>query len=165
MVVAQVTKTSGCRVPDHRVAHRFGDDKPATRLNLSRAISGPRHHMDSDRSVCGTNAAAHDKGKVRTTMNTLMRTEHDDHDRYCGLRRDARAALATARGEDRTAGAGTHAEAETMRLGTTTIIGLERPLAHWRALLETTCTPWRAGQPGRSLVATDKSALLVKSLA
>lgn len=47
-----------------------------------------------------------------------------------------RTALAAARGENRTAGAGGHALAETVHLGTTTVVRLEGPLSH-------VCTPGR----------------------
>jgi len=47
-----------------------------------------------------------------------------------GSGRQLGAALAAAVREDGTAGAGTHAEAEAVLLGTTTVVGLESALAH-----------------------------------
>src|SRR5450756_251955 len=43
------------------------------------------------------------------------------------------AALATARGQDGAAGAGTHPPTEAMDLGPPTVIRLERALAHWNS--------------------------------
>ena len=50
------------------------------------------------------------------------------------LRGEFGAALATAGAEDGTAGAGAHAQTETVHLGATTVVRLERSLAHSQLL-------------------------------
>ena len=56
-------------------------------------------------------------------------------------------ALATARRQDRTAGAGAHAQAEAVRLGATTVVRLVRTLAHWSSFVDRVwaCRPATVG--------------------
>jgi hypothetical protein len=68
-------------------------------------------------------------------MKPISRGQHGGL-RCEGLRRQARAALAAASSEDRTASASAHAGAEAMRARPTTVIGLERALRHDVLLLE-----------------------------
>ena len=58
-----------------------------------------------------------------------------------GLGRQLGAALATTGGENATASARAHAVPETVRLGTTTVVGLVRTLRH-NKLHTVLCIPW-----------------------
>jgi len=119
-------------MPNNRSAHCLGYDETAPgRLRPFDALVD-MHHEPAARDA----PAPSDRSpEIGAPMYPLLVIEHGAARPPGGLRRDAAAALATTCRQDRATRAGAHPQTETVRLGTTTVIGLERPLAHWRALL------------------------------
>src|SRR5690242_17534996 len=66
---------------------------------------------------------------IRSAGESVRSRQH-----WSGTGREGGATLGTASREDGTAGAGAHAKAEAVLLGTTTVVGLEGALAHWESL-------------------------------
>lgn len=133
VVVAQVTQLTGDPMTHDGTADGFGYDKAAP--GRPRPIDAllDMHHEAATRDAAPT---ANSSPEVGAAMYPLLVAEHRAVRPLGALRRDAAATLATTRGKNRASGAGAHAQTETVRLSATTVIGLERPLAHWRALLE-----------------------------
>jgi len=135
-------ESAGHSVPHNRSTHRLGYDKsaPGRRQPIRASEAGvlpidgliKMHHETATRDATPT---AYRSPEIGAAMYSLLVPEHGAAEPLGGLRRDAGAALATTCGQNRATGAGAHAQTETVRLGATTVIGLERPLAHWRALL------------------------------
>lgn len=82
-------------------------------------------------------------GQNRAVESWFRRAESDENPRhrlfdvdeeagYASLGCQANATLTTTGGENRTAGAGTHTQTETVHLCATAIVGLKGPLAHDR---------------------------------
>lgn len=141
MVVAKVAQLTRHTVTYDRAAHGFGYHKTAS------GGFGPIdaflyvHHKDATRN---TAPVTYRSSEIGAAVYPLLVSEHRaTRPRTAGvLRREAAAALTTTRTKDGASGTGAHTQTEAVRLGATTVIGLERPLAHWRALLELRCTPY-----------------------
>lgn len=91
------------------------------------ATGGPPRHADQPAVRTGQ------RGGIRRTGGAgSTRVTRGGHRRQLnGSGRQALATLATTRGEDRTARAGAHPKTEAVLLVPTTVVRLERPLAHW----------------------------------
>ncbi|PRZ42686.1 hypothetical protein CLV47_10430 [Antricoccus suffuscus] len=133
VVVAQMAQLAGNSMSYDGAADGFRYDKTAPgRLRPTDAFLYV-HHEPAARDATTT---ANSSPEVGAAMYPLPVVEHRAVRPLGALCRDAAATLATPRGKNRATGAGAHAKTETVRLSATTVIGLERPLAHWRALLE-----------------------------
>ncbi len=82
--------------------------------------------MHDNHRVSGAHSFLDRVPKIRWIDHAVRAWQH----LVSGLGGKARATLATTVRDNRTSGAGAHAQAETMRLGTTTVIGLKSPLSH-----------------------------------
>ncbi len=131
--MAQVTQLTGDAMTYDGPADGFGYDKTAS--GRPRPIDAFLY-VHHETAACDATATANRSPEVGAAMYPLLVAEHRAVRPLGALRRDAAATLATTRRKYRASGAGAHAQTETVRLSATTVIGLERPLAHWRALLE-----------------------------
>lgn len=84
---------------------------------------------DDESPACSAGARApHCRGEVRPFTQSMTCRQHAEASGGSG--RELGAALATAGGEDGTAGTRAHAQAEAVRLGAATVVRLEGALAH-----------------------------------
>ena len=108
------------------VADRLRNDKPDSSWvghATSRDIQqGMRSTNPTTRSYCGA--------EIACGHYPVSPLEHEGVDAVLQLRRKLCATLTTTSGQDRPAGAGTHAQPETVHLRATTIVRLESSLAH-----------------------------------
>ena len=111
-------------VAHHRVAHCAPHHDPSTRGSLF--LRGRQQKVDREDSTRRAGTTPNDVANIRPRRQPVRDREHSAE-----LRREARAALAPATGQDGAAGTGAHTQTETMRLGTTPVVGLESALHVW----------------------------------
>ena len=124
-------KTPPKKIAGHRPTDSLRDHKAKTRGRWGSA----RGKVDNRMLRCHTLAPAHGRAEVIRSNHTVRLGEHGsgrypDARSERGLRGEFGATLATACAEDRAAGAGAHAKAEAVHLGTLAYVRLESSLAH-----------------------------------
>ena len=96
---------------------------------MIRTHIGPVGMHDDQSPACSAGAGpAYCRREIRPLTQTVTCRQHAGAPGDSG--RELGAALAAAAGEDGTAGAGAHAQAEAVRLGAATVVRLEGALAH-----------------------------------
>src|SRR5690606_23558409 len=108
-------------IPLDSIAHRLGDDEPEAG-GVARIAVDP---VDERAGARGAPSPAHDRAEVRGLDHSVRPGQHVSR-----LRGELGAPLATAGGQDGTAGARAHTETEAVLLGTTPVVRLEGSLAH-----------------------------------
>ena len=103
------------------IAHLAPDDH--TSPSRSNFLGGGQQKVNRHHSAGRAITTPNDVANIRPRRQPARDREHDAR-----LSRKARAALAPATGQDGAAGTGAHAQTETMRLGTTPVVGLEGAL-------------------------------------
>ena len=121
-------QSPGDPVPDDRTADSLGHDEATSAF----VVLG-KTEVEHQCAVGKLAPSPHCYGEIGALVDPLISCKHVGRDRGLERRRlsrEAAATLTTTAGQDGTACAGTHAEAETVGLRATTGVGLERPLAH-----------------------------------
>ena len=126
MLPGQVSKTALHAVAHHGVPDRAADDAPDHRGSITLAEQQVHHEGrgPTPRPTAGREA------EQLTVGESVLGREHRTARREAVSDRDALAALAAPRVQDRATGAGAHPETETVHLVTAAVVGLVRALAH-----------------------------------
>ena len=113
---------------------RLRTTAPPTFLDTTKPIRGGRAARESVRLACTTRSrdpARAPPGRLVTAVNSApVRSRCRAGSTGCPSGGELGAALPATGGEDRPTGAGAHPVAEAVRLGATTVVRLERALAH-----------------------------------
>jgi len=124
-VAHQVTKSALDPIACHGVA----DGPTHDETDAGGPTVRPQDDVGDQRRLCGSNSGADGRAELVAAGHPLVTRKHRERSG-----RQLCAALATTVGQDGPAGAGAHAEAEAVLLGTTTVVGLVGALAHDRFL-------------------------------
>src|SRR5699024_882528 len=122
--IAQCLQATSDGVAHHSIPDLLRNNEPESRVSAIRVPADVGHGTPTSAATTTT----HDVLVVSSARNAKSLGEHCRPD--AELRGELGATLATAGLNDRAAGAGAHTSAETVNLCTTTVVGLERSLAH-----------------------------------
>jgi hypothetical protein len=124
-------------VPQNRISHRFvHHESDASRLGIVRLYAGRAEQMDHHRAPARTPTGSDGATEVVGPTKPVRRRQHGvvtvtSGCRPGGSRRQALTTLGATGGEDRATRTGAHPKTEAVLLVPTTVVRLERPLAHW----------------------------------
>jgi len=122
--------THGAQPTTHGIAHNSVADCLGHNETETAGLAGPPvNHVKNRRGSTHTTAPTHSGAKVNRTSNPVSPGEHRTA-AALRLRGEFGATLATTRGQNGTAGTGTHTKTEAVLFCTTTIVRLESSLAH-----------------------------------
>jgi hypothetical protein len=132
-LAAQVPKAALDEVPDDGSADGPADHEP----HPGWVVGSAEQEMHDEGLAAAAAAGTRDVAQVVTSDEAMLRREHgregtrpNEGRSSRGSDREALAALATARRQDRASRAGAHAQPEPVRLVTAAVVRLVRTLAH-----------------------------------